>query len=274
MTQRSAKRHWVRNSVAMVIAALVALPVALVSVSAFKSPSEFASTGPWNLPATWTTENFGAVMGDAGMGASMLRSALAIGFLLATQVPVSLLAAYAFAWGRFRWRRQLYAVTVATLIIPAVSLVMPLYLMSAAAGVRETFWGLVVPYSLGSAFAVVILREQFVDLPRDQVEAARLDGAGEVAILWKIVAPQSIPVIAVVVVATVVTHWNAYLWPQIIAGTRWPVAAVTTASLQGQYSSNWTEVLAGCVLMFVPMLVLFALIQAPLKSMVLSGRHP
>ena len=252
------------------LGAVVAAPVALVLLNAFKSPTEFVGSTPWSIPAAWTLQNFSEVLGAGGLYVAMARSLLVIVFLLITQLPLSLLAAYAFALGEFRGRRALYAATVASLAIPVVALVLPLYLLAAAAGIRETFWGLVIPWSLGSAFAVVLLREHFGSIPREQIDAARLDGAREIQVLTRIAIPQSLPVLAVVAIVTVVTHWNAYLWPQIIAGTRWPVAAVATAALQGQYATRWTVILAGCAVMIMPVLVLFARIQRSWSMLVVS----
>jgi multiple sugar transport system permease protein len=240
---------------------LVVVPIGLVLMNAFRSPREYASSGPWTTPGHWTLTNFSDALGEGEVGVAMARSALVIVLLLATQLPISAMAAYAFAFGQFRGRRTLYLVTVVSLAVPAVALVIPLYLMMAQVGLRETLGGLVLPWSLGSAFAVVLLRESFDTIPREQIDAARLDGAGELVVLARVVIPQSLPILAVLAVVTLVTHWNSFLWPQIIAGTKWPVATVATAALQGRFSTNWTVVLAGCSLMIIPVLLMFTVVQ-------------
>jgi multiple sugar transport system permease protein len=254
-------------SAVLVAAALaVLIPLLLVLQNSFKSPQEFVSHSPLALPSEWTFENFAHVLGSAGLGTAMGRSALVVGFLLVTQLPLSILAGYAFAALEFPGRRLLYGATLAAVAIPGIALVVPLYLMVAAVDLRETYWALVLPWSLGSAFAVFLLRESFASIPREQLDAARVDGAREPQILWRIVLPQSRPTIAVLVVVTVVANWNAFLWPQVIAGSGWPVATVVTAGLRAQYAQNWTLVLAACTLMIVPVVVLFALVQRYLPS--------
>jgi multiple sugar transport system permease protein len=194
-------------------------------------------------------------------------------FILVFQLVFSIMAAYAFARVDFPGREALFWVYLATLMVPAVVLVIPLYLMMVQLGLRDTFWGLVLPFSFGSPYAIFLLREYFRGIPQDLVDAARLDGASTLDILVEVVVPLSRPIIATLVLITAVSQWNSFLWPLVItSGNTWRVATVATASLQSQYNGNWTVVMTATTLAIVPLVVLFLVFQKHLvRSITISG---
>ncbi len=193
--------------------------------------------------------------------------------ILVGQLIFSIMAAYAFAKLRFAGRDALFWVYLATLMIPQVVIVIPLYVMMAQTGLRNTFWALVLPFMFGSPYAVFLLREHFRSIPDDLIDAARIDGAGDWRILWQIVAPLSRGIISTLAIITVVSHWNNFMWPLIITtGRDWQVITVATANLQSQYNANWTLVMAATTVAMAPLLVLFAIFQRTIvNSISLTG---
>jgi multiple sugar transport system permease protein len=168
------------------------------------------------------------------------------------------MAAYAFARLEFRGRDLLFWVYLGTLMVPPVVTVVPLYLMMVQLGLRNTFAGLVLPYLLGSPYAVFLLREFFRGIPSELTDAARIDGAGIWRTLWHIVIPLSRPVIATLAIITVVTHANNFLWPLIItSGDELRVLTTATASLQGRFNANWTLVTAATTVALLPLMAVF-----------------
>ena len=255
-------------------ALLTLAPFALSFVTAFKSPLQFASEPALNPPNPVTTENFTALFsGDYSFISPIAVTAQVVVVILAGQLIFSIMAAYAFAKLRFTGRDALFWLYLATLMIPQVVIVIPLYTMMVQTGLRNSFWALVLPFLFGSPYAVFLLREHFRGIPDDLIDAARIDGAGDWRILWQIVAPLSRGIIATLAIITVVTHWNNVMWPLIITtGRDWQVITVATANLRSQYNANWTLVMAATTVAMAPLLVIFAIFQRTIvNSISLTG---
>ena len=255
-------------------ALLTLAPFALSFMTAFKSPLQFASEPALNPPNPVTTENFTALFsGDYSFISPIAVTAQVVMAILAGQLIFSIMAAYAFAKLRFTGRDALFWLYLATLMIPQVVIVIPLYTMMVQTGLRNSFWALVLPFLFGSPYAVFLLREHFRGIPDDLIDAARIDGAGDWRILWQIVAPLSRGIIATLAIITVVTHWNNFMWPLIITtGRDWQVITVATANLRSQYNANWTLVMAATTVAMAPLLVIFAIFQRTIvNSISLTG---
>jgi multiple sugar transport system permease protein len=255
-------------------AVITLAPFLLSAMTAFKTPQQFAQQPALAAPDPWTLENAVTLFtGPVGFGRALGVTVLMAVFILVFQLVFSIMAAYAFARVDFPGREALFWVYLATLMVPAVVLVIPLYLMMVQLGLRDTFWGLVLPFSFGSPYAIFLLREYFRGIPQDLVDAARLDGASTLDILVEVVVPLSRPIIATLVLITAVSQWNSFLWPLVItSGNTWRVATVATASLQSQYNGNWTVVMTATTLAIVPLVVLFLVFQKHLvRSITISG---
>ncbi|WP_033210003.1 carbohydrate ABC transporter permease [Gryllotalpicola ginsengisoli] len=255
-------------------AVLTLAPFVLSVMTSLKTSRQLATEPALAAPQPATGRNYSALFGAGeGFGHALAVTALVVVVVLIGQLSFSILAAFAFARLRFPGRDALFWVYLATLMIPPSVTLVPLYLMMTEAGLRNTFWGLVLPYLFGSPYAVFLLREYFRGIPQDLVDAARLDGAGPVRVLLQLVLPLSRPVIATLAVITVVTHWNNFIWPLIItSGNTWQVVTVATASLQSQYNGNWTLVMAATTLAIAPLLIVFLIFQRQIvRSIAITG---
>lgn len=255
-------------------AAVTLAPFVLSVMTAFKTPDQFARQSSLAWPDPVTLENFTVLLtGRAEFGRAIVITVLAALLLVAGQLLFSIMAAFAFARLHFPGRDALFWVYLSTLMIPAIVLVIPLYLMMAQLGLRNTFWGLVLPFAFASPYATFLLREYFRGIPQDLVDAARLDGANTLDVLVEIVVPLSRPIIATVTLITVVSQWNSFLWPRVITtGNDWRPITVATASLQSQYNGNWTLVMAATTLAVVPLLALFLVFQKQIvRSIAITG---
>lgn len=256
-----------------VAAAIMVLPFVLSFITAFKSPRDFASSSPLALPDPWTLESFAAVLGGRVDLAGAIWTTLSmVAVMVVGQVSASVMSAYAFARLRFPGRDLIFWLFLSTMMIPATVLIIPLYLMMARVGAANTFWGIVVPFVLASPYAVFLLRESFRGIPQELIDAARIDGAGHLRILTSIVVPISRPILATLTLITVVSQWNSFMWPRVIANQRPKVITVATAAMQSQYNANWTYVMAATTIALVPLIVLFVLFQKQIvASIVLTG---
>lgn len=268
MTSRNALIY-----VGLLLGAVVTLlPFGLGLLTSFTSAEQFATDPPLSLPAPPTLENY-VGLGDAGFGRAFVVTALMTAVILLGQLVFSVLAAYAFARLRFPGRGALFWVYIATLMVPATVTVVPLYLMMAEAGLRNTFWALVLPFMFGSPYAIFLLREYFRSIPGDLINAARLDGAHTLDVIVHVVVPASRPILVTLALITVVSQWNNFLWPLVItSGSKWQVITVATAGLQTQYNAQWTLVMAATTVAIVPLIVLFvAFSRNIVRSIVVTG---
>jgi len=257
----------------LAVGAVITLaPFVLGLLTSFTSPHQFATGRPLAWPRPPTLSNY-ADLGGAGFGRALAVTALMTALILLGQMSFSVLAAYAFARLRFPGRDAVFWIYIATLMVPATVTVVPLYLMMAQVGLRNTFWALVLPFVFGSPYAIFLLREYFRAIPDDLVNAARLDGANTLDVIVHVVMPASRPVLVTLALITVVSQWNNFMWPLVItSGGKWRVLTVATAALQSRYNAQWTLVMAATTVAIVPLIVLFVVFQRRIvRSIVVTG---
>ena len=254
---------------------MITLAPYLLSLStSVKTPGQFAGESALSLPAPVTGQNYVALLGGRdGLLPPLVITVQVVLVVLAGQLTCSVLAAYAFARLRFPGRDALFWLYLSTLMVPEAVTLIPRFTMLSEAGLRDTFWGIVLPALFGSPYAIFLLREFFRGIPEDLISAARIDGAGHPRVLWHVIIPLSRPILSTLVIITVVSHWNAFLWPLIITTSeRWRVLTVATAALQSQHNGNWTLVMAATTLATLPLLVLFLVFQRHIvRSIAITG---
>ncbi|MBB5830218.1 carbohydrate ABC transporter permease [Brachybacterium aquaticum] len=263
LTARRLLGHGATYLVLIVAAVLTLGPFLFSVMTAFTSSRQFAQEGPLSVPSPPVLDNFvGLFTSPDGFVTPVAVTVQMVAVILVGQMVFSVLAAYAFAQLRFPGRDLLFWVYIATLMVPQVVVVVPLYLMLSEVGLRNTFWALVLPFVLGSPYAIFLLRENFRGIPSELMDAMRIDGAGTLRLLWNLVVPLNRPIIVTLMLITVVTHWNSFMWPMVItSGPQWRVITVATSALQSQYNNNWTLVMAGTTLAMLPLVILMVTFQ-------------
>ena len=253
-------------------AAITLVPFGLGLLTSFTSARQFNTESPLSLPNPPTLDNYTA-LSDAGFGRAALVTTLMTAVILLGQLAFSVTAAYAFARLEFPGRDTLFWLYLATLMVPATVTVVPLYLMMAEAGLRNTFWALVLPFMFGSPYAIFLLREYFRSIPVDLIRAARIDGAGTLDVIVHVVLPASRSILVTLGLITVVSQWNSFMWPLVItSGSSWRVLTVATAGLQSQFDAQWTVVLAATTVAIVPLILLFSVLGRHIvRSIVVTG---
>jgi ABC-type glycerol-3-phosphate transport system permease component len=249
------------------IFALIAVGPFLYLLSpSFRRSYELFSYPPKWIPSSFYTGNFGTILHET----SYLRWALNT-LIFATSVTVitlviDTLAGYAFARLRFPGKTALFALVLATLMIPTAVLIAPLYIMISRlpgwthSGIN-TYPGMILPM-VCSPLGVFMMRQFISTLPEALVEAGRLDGASEWQIFRKIVLPLMKPAIVVLGIFTFMFQWVNFLWPLIITTTNdMKTLTVGVASLQGQFVTNWGVISAAAVMTMVPVIVIFLIFQ-------------
>jgi alpha-1,4-digalacturonate transport system permease protein len=180
---------------------------------------------------------------------------------VALTVTINVVCGYSFAKLRFPGRRMLFVLIVSTLIIPVQVLMVPQFEIVAELGWVDTYWGVIIPRS-AEAFGIFFAYQFFEGIPDELIEAARLDGAGELTIVRRIVIPLSMPPIAVLIIFTFMWRWNEFAWPLIILkdadSYTMPIGMLF---LRGQYSTDVTALMSMAIAATAPMVLVFAFFQ-------------
>jgi len=255
------------------IAVVFVAPYVLAFFGALKPASAIYSGSPWTLPHSFYTGNFRAVLFTDDFVRYLGNTALVTSALTAGQVGFGVLAAYAFARLQFPGRDALFSVYLATLMVPNVVTLVPLYTIMRELHLTNTYWAIFLPYTLGTPYTIFLMRQYFMSLPADVFAAARVDGASEWRILTRLVIPMGRPIIVTATLIAFVFGWNNFLWPLIVTDTNsQQVLTVSTAALQSAFSEQWNLVLAASLVSLVPLLVIFAVFQKQIvQSIQLSG---
>lgn len=181
------------------------------------------------------------------------------------------MAAYVFAKKQFPFRDQIFAVYIATLIIPNQVKMIPIFVIIKNLGLMNTYIALILP--IINAFGVFLIRQFMVSVPNDLLDAARIDGCGENRIFLSIVIPLVKPVLISLTIFTFITSWNDFLWPLIIASKpAMKTLTLAIAALKGSYSTNYGLVMAGATFSFLPPFILYVFLQKQfVEGIALSG---
>jgi multiple sugar transport system permease protein len=263
------------TSAIIVIAVVAAFPLAWMVLSSLKTPQESMQVPPVWWPSQPNYDAYTEVAGVIDLGRSFWNSAIiALGTTLAILVT-SLMAGYAFAKYQFRHRDLLFAVLLATMFLPPIVTLIPLYRITGYLGLNGTLAGVLVP-NLANAFGIFLMRQFIKGVPDELIEAARIDGSSEIRILFQIVAPAVLPAIAALTLFAFVYHWNSYLWPlTVLQGNTDAYPIVISLSRLLSYNRgaiNTGLVMAGATLAVLPPVVLIVVLQRFfVDSIVASG---
>lgn len=202
-----------------------------------------------NYPEAWTAAPFGRFY---------LNTIITTFFGVLLEVGNAILTAYALVFLRFPGKNLIFLALLAALMVPIHVTILPNYLTVASLGWVNTYQGIIIP-GASVAFGAFLLRQHLLTLPNEIVDAARLDGAGHLQILWHIVLPLSRPMLVTVTLISVVAKWNDFLWPFIVTNTTdMRVLPVGLAYLFNQEGlTNWGIIMAGTVFVVLPVLLLF-----------------
>lgn len=245
-----------------IIGLFVIVPLYVTVVGGFKSVGELR-TQPFSLPLSWDPANFSAVVSNTAFGQMMLNSLFIASVTVVLTVLLASMTAFALVHIRFFGTRCLSAFFTIGLLFPVATAILPVFLLLRGANLLNSAWGVILPQvAFGLAFAILLFRSFFAELPRELIEAARMDRCGYLGIYWYIVLPLSLPIIATVSVFTFMTSWNSYLLPLVTmsseANFTWPLGI---QKYQGAYSTDWPKLLALLTLTLLPAIGFFLLAQ-------------
>jgi multiple sugar transport system permease protein/arabinosaccharide transport system permease protein len=240
---------------------LTAVPFLYMISSSLKPQYEIFTFPVKLLPETVFTENYTKLFGETLFARWFLNTLIVALGRSTLSLFLCMLAGFAFAKYEFPLKRFLFIFILASLTLPFEIILVPLYKMMVGLGWLNTYWVLIVPFA-ASAFGIFLARQYCLALPTELMEAARIDGASELGIFFRIALPNLKPAIAVLGIIFFNGAWNDFLWPLIVLNDRLMyVINLALPSLRGPYGDQYGLVLAGAVLATLPVIVIFVTMQ-------------
>jgi multiple sugar transport system permease protein len=237
-------------------------PFIWMILGSFKTTGELRQVPPTWLPESPTLDNYRDLFSRQGFLRFFFNSSVVAFFVTAGNVVFCSMLGYALAKLSFPGKRILFGVVLATLMVPGIVTFMPLFVLVANLGLVNTHAGLILPFMAG-AFGVFLMRQFIGGIPDELLDAARVDGAGEHYIFWRIVMPLCGPALATLTILTFLASWNSFLWPLVVASSQdmytLPVAVAFLAT--GQTETNVALLMAGSVVVILPVIAVFILLQ-------------
>ncbi len=225
------------------------------------TPGASLTNSPALIPANPSLEPYLRLFRERPFGQVVLNSVMLAAITTAVQLVTSSTAAYAFSRMPFRGRGVVFAVYLATMMIPLQVLIVPLFVELKYVGLLDTYLGAVLP-TFASAFGIFLIRQAINQVPLDLDEAATIDGAGHFRIFAQVIVPNIRPALATLTVFSFMGSWNSFLWPLVVLRSpELQTLPIALAGLQGQYTSDWDVIMAGSVVSVIPMLALYIFAQ-------------
>ena len=237
-------------------------PFLWMLLGSLKPAADFLRNPPTFLPSAVTTDNYGRLFEQLDFPRFFFNSAvIALAVTVGTLIFCPMLG-YALAKLRWHGKRPVMALVLATLMVPAGITLIPNFILMSNLGLVNTYPGLILPFLVG-AFGVFLMRQFMLGVPDEMLEAARIDGANEFRVFWSVVMPIATPVLATLGILTFLGSWNSFIYPLVMAQEpqmyTLPVALATFAT--GQYQADHGMLMAGSVVLVVPVLIVFILFQ-------------
>ncbi len=254
-------RWWLYAILTVALVAVVS-PFAWMILGSFKSEGELRQSPPTWWPHTASLDNYAHLFSRLDFGTYFTNSVVVAVAVTAGNLLFCSMLGYALAMLEFRGKKFVFLAVMTTLMIPGVVTFVPLFVLVANAGLIDTLPGLILPF-LVSPFGVFLMRQFIIGLPRDLIDAGRVDGAGELRIFARIILPLCGPALATLGILTFLGSWNNFLWPLVVAQTdshyTLPVALALYST--GQNSTQYGLLLAGATVVVLPILLVFLVFQ-------------
>lgn len=253
-------------------AIFMAVPFVWMLSTAFKTSSQVFIFPPKWIPSPIITDNFIKLFSLMPFGRYYLNSIFVSVTGTFGRLFLAILSAYAFSWLDFPGKNKIFILYLATMMIPFHVRLVPMFLIMRALRWLDTYYVLIIP-GLFSVYATFLLRQFFLGIHRDLIDAATIDGCNSWTILWRIIVPLSTPAIGALGIFNFIDEWNSFMWPLIMTSSnKMRVIPVGLAFLQDQYYTDYTILMAGAVLALIPVIIVFLAFQRYfVGGIVLSG---
>ena len=266
------KKMSVLQYTVLVILALASLfPVIWVVLSSFKPQSELFRIPMTLFPSHPTVENYRESLSQGNFLQYFSNTVFVSVTATLITVIINVMAGYALAKYIFPGRDIIFTVMISTLMIPLQVIMVPIFLQLKAFHMLNSLWGIIIPPA-ATPTGIFLARQYMVTLPDSMIESARIDGAKEWGIFWRIIVPLSKPVIATIAIFSFMWRWNDYLWPLIvITNNKYQTVQQALANFVGQLQINWSDLLAMTTVSIIPVIIVFLVFQRFFMAGITAG---
>ena len=242
---------------------LMIFPLIIVVIVSFTPNAVTQTWPPKIIPSAWTLDNYTSLFQRLPIGRELLNTIVFAGAVTIISVFFDSLAAYGLSRVDFKGRGILLAVLIATMMIPAMALLIPVYKLLGSMGLVNSYLGIIIP-RMADVGGIFLLRQFFISIPKDLDNAARIDGAGEFRIFAQIILPNAVPAILTVGMFNFMGNWNDLLWPLIMTSkpeTRTITAGLAMLTGHGSSVTPYGVVMSGALISALPLLIVFFFVQ-------------
>ncbi len=260
---RQRVQGWFLNGVTWLLGILWAVPVLWAIVVSFRPADEPLKRGSVWFGHALTLENYTRAWSLAPFGRYYVNTLLLVGMILSVQLITITLAAFAFANYRFKGKKMLFFFVLLQMMIPTSALLAPNFSTIRQLGLFDTILAIGIPY-FGSAFGTFLMRQAFLEVPRDLVDAGVIDGCSWWQLLWNVYLPPSVPTLIAFGLSSVIWHWNEFLWPLIVtnsAASRPLTAGLVRFTQMGEIGAQWSLLTAATLMVVAPLFLVFLIFQ-------------
>ncbi|UUZ96340.1 carbohydrate ABC transporter permease [Paenibacillus sp. P25] len=254
-----------RTFAAVCVTLIMFFPVYWMLITALKTPAELRLAVPTFWPEKLMWVNFASAFKAIPFYRFTVNTVVQTVGIVVLQINIGIMAAYAFAKGSFPGRDKLFILVLAALIVPEQVVFVPIYVMMSKLGWINTYYALIIPHA-ASAYGIFLLRQTFRSINNDVIEAAKVDGANRLQVLYRILAPMAPPTVATLIVISFIHSWNSYFWPLVMTNSNnMRVLTVGVAmmrdSIAGNEALNFHLLMAASILVILPIVVVFVFAQ-------------
>ncbi|MDI4647269.1 carbohydrate ABC transporter permease [Cohnella hashimotonis] len=254
------------------LAVALTFPFLWMLTGAFKDNLEVVAMPPRLLPSRWNFDNFAEIEAYFPLYRFFANSALVAVATTLLQLAICTMAAYVFAKIAFRGRQSLFVLFLTTMMIPAQVTLVPLFILFSRTDLIDTYAGLILP-GIFSAYGTFLLRQNIMTIPNELMEAAFIDGASYYRVFFSVIVPLVKPTLSALSIFAFMSSWNNFLWPLIAVNSKELMTLpLGLSKLQGQWSTEWNLLMAGNVVSFVPIFIVFLFAQRYfIKGITMTG---
>lgn len=243
---------------------IMSAPFLWMALSAFKTGEELTASPPVWIPSEWTLDSFHRLLDKLDLPLYFMNSVIVAVLVTVANLVFCSMLGYALAKLNFIGRNKIFALVLGALMVPGNLMLLPLFVLMSKLQLIDSYAALVLPFAAG-AFGVFLMRQFMQSIPDELLEAARMDGASEWYIFWRIVMPLVKPALATLSIFTFLGSWNNFVWPLIATNDpdkyTLPVALATFATDPNKSSGSNGMLMAGAFLIVLPVLIVFAVLQ-------------
>lgn len=261
MRNRSSVLNVLIYAMLVLLCVVFLMPIVWVICSSFKPAGELFTWPPTLLGKNPSLDNYTQVFAAGDFGRWFLNTVLVSVSATVLTVIVNVMAGYVFAKYEFKGKKILFGMVMVTLMIPLEVIMIPIFKVIVATHMYNKLWGLIIP-AVASPTAVFLVKQYYEPIPNALMEAARIDGASEMQILMRVMLPLAKPIISVLCIFSFMWRWNDYLWPKLVINSKTKYTLqLALANFSGEYSVDWSSLLAMSVISMIPVLVVFLTLQ-------------